>query len=83
MWQKVSWEGTPTKKSFFKELTVIYELITKVISKTYPECLAEYCSAKIKTYIRHANERVQRKTATSKKQNPENQQENLPEDLSN
>lgn len=67
VWVRVTWEGTAEKISFRNKLDGILVLITSITTDTVG-VLPDHCSNKIKTFLRHSHERLQRKDAKAAKQ---------------
>lgn len=62
VWIKVSWIGTPIKTSFQSRLNNIHKMITEISESTFNDAISiEFINGKIKTYLRHAQERLKRK----------------------
>lgn len=75
VWCTVTWRGTTTKQSFQSQLTNIRQMITQIGLNTFEkEMNEEFIVNKIKTYLRHAQERVNR-IAGEKKSKSDNYNE--------
>lgn len=61
VWQTISWKGSATKRSFTGRFVSIQQLIENVCADTFEECTKTFCRSKMKTFIRHTDERVKRK----------------------
>lgn len=61
VWVNISWRGTDLKRSFVDEYTTIQKTIAEICAETFPECNNKFCENKIKSFLRHAKERIQRK----------------------
>lgn len=66
-WVDVSWEGTEQKSSFVKQLDVIHKLITDTATSTFPSFDLSFWNSRIKTHLRHTNERIGNKKKTDSK----------------
>lgn len=60
VWLNISWQGTKIKSSFIANLNVIRSTITDIVAATFKDCDVAYCDAKIKSFLRHTDERVRR-----------------------
>lgn len=59
-WNGVSWQGSNFKISFVGTLTHIHTAIKKIAIQTYPKTDRGYFDSRIKTFLRHTAERIQR-----------------------
>lgn len=69
VWQNISWMGTPYKASFTGRFGTLHQLISDVCSDTFKECTKSFIESKIKTFLRHTEERIKRKAV--REANPE------------
>lgn len=60
VWLNVTWQGTRTKSSFITGLSTIRKAIADVAAQIFKECDVTFCDAKIKSFLRHTEERVRR-----------------------
>lgn len=60
VWNKVSWKGTESKISFMGELPNIHKAIKKIANQTFSKSDASYYDSRIKTFLRHTSERIDR-----------------------
>lgn len=67
IWLKVAWQGSEHKISFSKVLCAFFTAIKKVSRETFDECNAKHCETKVKSFLRHTEERVKRAEAKSSK----------------
>lgn len=64
VWQRISWQATKTKESISVLRTFLMS-IRKVCAETFSECDVSYCDTKIKSFLRHTEERLKRKSNTT------------------
>lgn len=67
VWIYISWKGTDTKESFGRRYAAIQKLITDICNETFPENTNLYFEGKIKSFLRHTQERINRKQSSSSK----------------
>lgn len=61
VWNKISWKGTSTKNSFQKDYAVIENIMKKICTETFPEHDNNFFENKMKSFLRHTQERLKRK----------------------
>lgn len=61
VWVNISWQGSNTKKSFCADLSCIQTLILEVSRRNFQDIDGEFCNTRVKTFLRHAKERLTRK----------------------
>lgn len=68
-WNNITWRGTTTKKSFLSDFKPMHDLIIEIVESTFSDIdnLNEFVDSKIKTFLRHAPERVKRLTDSNAK----------------
>lgn len=62
VWQNITWKGTQSKSSLLGSLGMIRNIIVEICAETYKECTQEFFDSKLKTYLRHTEERIKRKS---------------------
>lgn len=67
IWLKFSWQGSEIKNSFSEVMGAFLLAIKKVCRETFTECEPKYCDAKIKSFLRHTEERVKRSNSKNSK----------------
>lgn len=60
VWQNITWKGTKSKSSF-GSLGAIKNAIIDVCTETYKELTEEHMFSKMKSFLRHTDERIKRK----------------------
>lgn len=60
VWSNISWQKTETKESFPESLDAFYTAIKKVSGESMPECNPSHCDSRIKSFLRHTKERINR-----------------------
>lgn len=61
IWRQISWQGTEQKVSFSEALSAFLTAIKKVSRESLTECDSKHCESKIKTFLRHTEERLKRR----------------------
>lgn len=65
-WANVSWSGTQKKLSFSENLSAIYNVITSIAVESFPAQQKDFWVSRIKVFLRHTNERIQRQSKPNK-----------------
>lgn len=61
VWTHISWQKTDKKESFPEFFDVFWKAILKISSETFPAvCNQSYCESRVKTFLRHTDERMKR-----------------------
>lgn len=61
VWSKITWKGTEAKDSFQTRYAVIMNIMRNICTETFPENNNAFFESKIKSFLRHAPERLKRK----------------------
>lgn len=65
MWNEICWQGSGTKLSFINDLTKIHANIKKIAVETFSHKDTNFFDGRIKTFLRHTTERLNRSNRKS------------------